>query len=431
MLPGVVGLAILLLWAACWGFNRQSSIEAATRQDQERARLIGGSIVAPLRDKELTVVRRIVMDAAAELGLSRCRIVLPSGDVIADSTPSLITLAVPPEQWDAMGQRFAAPIGTEMTVVPIEIPDRGWVQIELIRADTGGQGLSAAMHAAFGTTLAVVSPLSWFTLRRFKRRWRGAEEVRRALIELDRGETELSILQISESLGTEVRTWNALLRGRSEVPAAIRPPTEERTDAGDGQLYAACDALPSGLLVIDGNETIRYSNGAARMMLRVGQDQVAGGQLPQIVHDPQVLTAVREALAGGRRRNTVDFERSEDGNTSWFRVNIRPLRRNDGGGAVLTIHDVTQARSADAARDTFIAQATHELRTPLTNIRLYTESAIEAGDDALARSTALNVINTECRRLERIVGDMLSVSEIEAGSFQIALGDVRLDDREL
>jgi two-component system phosphate regulon sensor histidine kinase PhoR len=37
------------------------------------------------------------------------------------------------------------------------------------------------------------------------------------------------------------------------------------------------------------------------------------------------------------------------------------------------------------------------------------------------------VINSESRRLERIVGDMLSVSEIEAGSFKLRSGDVRLD----
>jgi signal transduction histidine kinase len=37
------------------------------------------------------------------------------------------------------------------------------------------------------------------------------------------------------------------------------------------------------------------------------------------------------------------------------------------------------------------------------------------------------VINHECRRLERIVGDMLSVSEIEAGSFKLRTGDVRLE----
>ncbi len=37
------------------------------------------------------------------------------------------------------------------------------------------------------------------------------------------------------------------------------------------------------------------------------------------------------------------------------------------------------------------------------------------------------MINTEARRLERVVGEMLSVAEIEAGSLKIFRDDVRLD----
>jgi two-component system sensor histidine kinase VicK len=53
---------------------------------------------------------------------------------------------------------------------------------------------------------------------------------------------------------------------------------------------------------------------------------------------------------------------------------------------------------------------------------------MEDGDnDAALRGKALNVINQEARRLERIVGEMLSVSEIEAGQLRIKTDDVRLD----
>lgn len=80
------------------------------------------------------------------------------------------------------------------------------------------------------------------------------------------------------------------------------------------------------------------------------------------------------------------------------------------------------------ARHAFVAQATHELRTPLTNIRLYVETAIEDGEtDPSIRATALNVINADARRLERIVGEMLSVAEIEAGAFKLNVDDVRLE----
>src|SRR5205085_9683262 len=89
---------------------------------------------------------------------------------------------------------------------------------------------------------------------------------------------------------------------------------------------------------------------------------------------------------------------------------------------------ITQQRVAEEARNSFVAQATHELRTPLTNIRLYVETAIEEGEgNPATRAKCLNVINGEARRLERIVGEMLSVAEIEAGSFKINKDEVRLE----
>jgi two-component system sensor histidine kinase VicK len=96
---------------------------------------------------------------------------------------------------------------------------------------------------------------------------------------------------------------------------------------------------------------------------------------------------------------------------------------------MVLIEDVTQQRIAEAARNSFLAKAAHELRTPLTNIRLYVENAVDdCGNDLQAVGKCLNVINDESRRLERTVSEVLSVSEIEAGSFDLRRDDVRLDD---
>jgi signal transduction histidine kinase len=145
--------------------------------------------------------------------------------------------------------------------------------------------------------------------------------------------------------------------------------------------------------------------------------------------DAAVLEAVKSVVGGGvRRRTTVELRRTAAEGGGILRIGVRPVRKDDAAAALIVIEDVTQQRVADESRNAFVAQATHELRTPLTNIRLYTEQAIEAGDsDTAVRTRALDVINQETRRLERIVGDMLSVSEIEAGSFKLRPGDVRLD----
>jgi signal transduction histidine kinase len=128
-----------------------------------------------------------------------------------------------------------------------------------------------------------------------------------------------------------------------------------------------------------------------------------------------------------RTRSVLEAE-PEPGRDAFLRFTVRPMRKVDTMAAMVLVEDVTQQRLADRSRNGFVAQATHELRTPLTNIRLYVEAIVEREDqDPAERAQCLNVINEEVRRLERIVGDMLSVSELEAGSLSLMSDDVRLD----
>ena len=58
----------------------------------------------------------------------------------------------------------------------------------------------------------------------------------------------------------------------------------------------------------------------------------------------------------------------------------------------------------------FVNQVSHELKTPLTNIRMYAEML--ADDDDITQNThsRINVIQTEVRRLDRIVDNLLAFS---------------------
>jgi PAS domain S-box-containing protein len=207
-----------------------------------------------------------------------------------------------------------------------------------------------------------------------------------------------------------------------------------------GDLDAACDAMAHGLVLLDDQGRVKYANGAAAAFLRADREKLMGVDVATVIREPSVLAALREVASGTlRRRAVVDVERADvptagQGNAGpataggVLRFSIRPVRREDSASAMVIIEDITQQKAAEGARHAFVAQATHELRTPLTNIRLYVETAIEDGEnDPAIRTKALNVINTEARRLERIVGEMLSVAEIEAGSFKLKNGDVRLD----
>jgi Na+/proline symporter/signal transduction histidine kinase len=79
-------------------------------------------------------------------------------------------------------------------------------------------------------------------------------------------------------------------------------------------------------------------------------------------------------------------------------------------------------------KDAFLSQVSHELRTPMTSIRAFSELLAE-GDlpaDLVARYGT--IIQTEARRLTRILDDLLDLSVLENGSVQLALSLASLRD---
>src|SRR5690606_18445895 len=163
--------------------------------------------------------------------------------------------------------------------------------------------------------------------------------------------------------------------------------------------------------------------------LQSSREAMLGRPLGELGAPAELVEAAQQAVSGQvRRRLTGQVVRSgEEGAGEVLRFSVHAVRHSDRAHAMIVIEDITQQRVAEEARHQFVAQATHELRTPLTNIRLYLETALDEGErDPAALARSLNVINQEALRLERLVGDMLSVAEIEAGSLQVHQDEVRL-----
>ncbi|MHB8572958.1 MAG: sensor histidine kinase [Candidatus Dormibacteria bacterium] len=86
---------------------------------------------------------------------------------------------------------------------------------------------------------------------------------------------------------------------------------------------------------------------------------------------------------------------------------------------------VRSLTETDRLRRELLANVSHELRTPLGTI--LAESTADTTRDTPAAAT-LERIAREARRLDSLVGDMLSLARIEAGALDLQLEDVDLDD---
>ena len=69
-----------------------------------------------------------------------------------------------------------------------------------------------------------------------------------------------------------------------------------------------------------------------------------------------------------------------------------------------------------------IANVSHDLKTPLTMIRSYAEKIIDiTGDNPEKRNSDLNVIISETEHLNRLVSDMLSVSNLQSNNIELRM----------
>jgi two-component system phosphate regulon sensor histidine kinase PhoR len=106
-----------------------------------------------------------------------------------------------------------------------------------------------------------------------------------------------------------------------------------------------------------------------------------------------------------------------------FNCSSGPVRNGEGEiiGRLFVMRDVTALRESERVKDEFIAMVSHELRTPLTSIKGYVEMMLEGDVGRLEpdQERFLQIINRNGERLHRLVGDILLVSQIDAGRMTI------------
>ncbi len=418
---------------------------SAMRESLERGRanevravgaLLGTTAEMMLAAGELSALRRVVMDAGRDYELSHCRVVLGDSQVAADLDAPHINLKALPDRWSSAGPAAASDTVEEGQIrltYPLKVVGRGGGRLEVAAEVSYPIWTCWEAQTGIGVIGAVGLLALLLVYRKMRRRMRAMGAIREALLAAEGGEQTQAALAVSAELGTEAKAWNAVLTEQERLrKRMVADRARELLGAGqesNTELGAACDAMSQGLLLVDSQMQVKYANGAAAVFLRAEREAMVGSDICTLILEEEVLAAVRSVACGAiRRKASVEIQRQGETGTVVLRVSVRPVRREDFAAAMILIEDVTQQRVAEEARNAFVAQATHELRTPLTNIRLYAETAIDSGeDDPAARANCLNVINQEARRLEHMVGTILSVAEIEAGSMKIQHDDVRLD----
>jgi two-component system, OmpR family, sensor histidine kinase KdpD len=87
------------------------------------------------------------------------------------------------------------------------------------------------------------------------------------------------------------------------------------------------------------------------------------------------------------------------------------------------------AREGERLKSALLDAIAHDFRTPLTSIKASVTSLLStAKHDETQRDELLNVINEECDRLNRLVGEAAEMARLEAGEVKLQLEPLRIAD---
>ena len=223
------------------------------------------------------------------------------------------------------------------------------------------------------------------------------------------------------------------LRSRS---VATNPPEKESSaDTFElGKLFqATMSGMREGLLVVDEDMRVVASNAAAHRLFNLSRGKLDAQRLTELTRNPAIYSAFLDALKG-TERSGVKIE--THGPDRVFDLRVVPLGSSNGQGveggqraqgALGVFIDVTRMERLEHIRQEFLSNVSHELRTPLTAILAFVET-LEAGaiDDKESSHRFLSIISKNATRMRDLIGDILELSAIEAGSFQVETEQVEL-----
>ena len=389
--------------------------------------------------KEIQDLRRDAPATAASIGREikvRVTIIAGNGEVVGDSEVrpgELATLdnhAGRPEVRDArvkgrgLSVRYSETLRTDMlyVAVPFHLAAGGSALLRLALPLSSLEAAKGEFREVLGWTLSLAAVLlvffSYLLISVSRRSLRAVSVIASRISKGEIG-TRVPVEKGSE-VGELARVLNEM---------ALR--TEEqlgRISAEKNRLDTILRGMGEGIMVSDPHGVITLVNPAFRSLFAI-QGEVEGKQLIDISRHPALHDSFRDVIALGQERVEELQLRSPKEKTvltHWV-----PLLENDVlQGVVAVFHDITDIRQLEKIRRDFVANVSHELRTPVTVIKGYAETlmagALESDPEQAARF--VGIIYAHADRLGSLIGDLLTLSQLESGTLAMESRSVCLHD---
>ena len=175
------------------------------------------------------------------------------------------------------------------------------------------------------------------------------------------------------------------------------------------QYERSVQALPDGVVILDADLHIRWSNAAARRQIGLRDPEDRGQHIDNLLRRPEFMDY--------RRRGEYDRLVEIPAPSAPDEVIMVGLVPFSAGQFLLVCRDVTERVRIDRVRRDFLSNVSHELRTPLTVLGGYLEMLEDAAaaDGLPARWKApVDAMRGQAARMRHLVEDLLLLSRMES-----------------
>ena len=192
----------------------------------------------------------------------------------------------------------------------------------------------------------------------------------------------------------------------------------QKTDEAEMEQQQLIDeflkAVPVPAVLVDLTE--RMLGGNPEAMTLLGQN-LKDRHYSITLRQPAVTDAIDSCLRD-RQPRTTRYLSNDGAQDTTFEVTLRFVQgigAVSGGAVLLCFFDISEREQASQMRRDFVANVSHELRTPLTAMIGFIETLRGAAkDDPVARERFLGIMEGEANRMNRLVGDLLSLNRVES-----------------
>ncbi len=170
------------------------------------------------------------------------------------------------------------------------------------------------------------------------------------------------------------------------------------------------DAIPLPAVFIGIDRRILGANAAA---LSIQINAATPLSFVLVFRQPALSDALDRCIAT-KDKTRVSYTHNEGSLKTRYDVSFAYVSGNMIKGVLMCFQDTTEMEQAGEIRREFVANVSHELRTPLTALLGFIETLQgPARDDVTARTRFLDIMSVEATRMNRLVGDLLSLSRVE------------------